>query len=240
MLDKCRSSVGAVSVSEREGFKLLRPLQRKRIIKSDCCHAVAALKQEEGSIGKTSRKPTRLATGNVSAGQVLNQAVQANKRTLVYSSKMLAESSEQALDLISQIMAKAVVSNAAHGIHAVTNFNPVNLEVVQTMHGEEAKVRQLYDNVEHDTRHVITKKGVFTSAESSTTMNGNQEESSVVVNPCEGFSTMGLDGKSEPEQSEENLLRCVRILPHTARPAPSMRPAKVSQLTPESYTPGMS
>jgi hypothetical protein len=119
---------------------------------------VAALKQEEGSIGKTSRKPTRLATGNVSAGQVLNQAVQANKRTLVYSSKMLAESSEQALDLISQIMAKAVVSNAAHGIHAVTNFNPVNLEVVQTMHGEEAKVRQLYDNVEHDTRHVITKK----------------------------------------------------------------------------------
>ena len=170
---------------------------------------VAALRQEEGSFGKKSRKPTWLATGSVSAGEILKQAVQADKCTLVYSSKILAESSEQALDLMSQIMVKANVSNAEHGVHAVINFNPHNLEVIQTMHGEVAKVRQLYENVKRDPRHVITKKGVFTSAELSTTMNGSQVESRMEINLCEGFSTMGLNGKSEPELLRYVYLRII-------------------------------
>ena len=210
---------------------------------------IAQLKEQEGSCGR--KKPDRARSR---AGSLLNQADERSKRTLFYSSKMVAESSEVALDMIAQIMAKAIVSNADHGIHAVLNFNPHTLEVVQTIHGEEATVRQLYANVERDPRHVITKKGVFTSAELSTATSGTGAESRMELNLCEGFSTAGLDGNSEPEKSEEeDLFRyvpfacmwvCMWVLPHPMRtiltrlvPSCSVAPPEVSQLTPQTSTP---
>ena len=167
---------------------------------------IAALKEQEGS--GTGRK---LDGASTRAGKLLNQADNRTKRTLIYSSKLLAESTEMALAIIAQIMAKAIVSNAEHGVHAVLNFNPQNYEIVQTIHGEEAKVRQLYANVESDPRHVIIKKGVFTSAELSTNKSGTLAESRMVLNLCEGFSAAVIDENSEPEKSkEEDLLRYAR------------------------------